>query len=258
MDQSFNRMKRCRHGYMLYNPRDQLLGRSLDRYGEYSEGEVAVFGQVVKPGSVVVEVGAGIGAHTLFFARAAGQGGVVVAFEPQRLLFQTLCGNVAVNGFTNVICRHAAVGAERGLFKVPVLDPWREQDFGALELDKHDHGDWVDVIAIDDMNLTTVHFIRIDVQGKEADVIAGARQTITTHRPILYVQNGKPENADRLMVELTALGYQAHPHEPPLYNPDNFSRNGENVFGDALSKNLFCVPQELEIQVNDGPPPGAE
>ena len=75
----FNRLKVCRYGQMLFNVNDRYIGRSLDLYGEYSEGEVALFRQIVWPGDVVVDVGAHVGAHTLFFARQVGPAGRVLA-----------------------------------------------------------------------------------------------------------------------------------------------------------------------------------
>src|SRR5687768_6606900 len=87
-DAPFNRLKDCRYGRMLYNVNDLYVGRSLDLYGEFSEGEVEVFRQLVRPGDLVMDVGANVGAHTVWFAKAVGPGGVVLAFEPQRLVFQ--------------------------------------------------------------------------------------------------------------------------------------------------------------------------
>ena len=97
----FNRLKACRHGWMLYNVNDIYIGRSLDLYGEYSEGEIALFRQFLRPGDVVVEIGAHIGTHTVFFAKTVGPTGVVFAFEPQRVVHQTLCANIALNSLSN-------------------------------------------------------------------------------------------------------------------------------------------------------------
>jgi hypothetical protein len=57
---AFNHLSECRYGSMLYNINDTYIGGSLDRYGEFSEGEVDVFRQVVPPGGVVVDVGANL------------------------------------------------------------------------------------------------------------------------------------------------------------------------------------------------------
>src|SRR6186997_961635 len=103
----FNEVRMCREGPMVYNRNDRFVGRSLARYGEYSHDETVLFEQVVKPGWVVVEAGANIGTHTLALSRLAGASGQVHAFEPQRLVFQTLCANLALNHCTNVYAHQA-------------------------------------------------------------------------------------------------------------------------------------------------------
>jgi len=54
VDQAFVRVKSCRYGTLLYNWKDTYVGRSLDLYGEFSEGEVRLFDQILKPGMVAV------------------------------------------------------------------------------------------------------------------------------------------------------------------------------------------------------------
>src|SRR3954468_25099344 len=96
------RLRQCRHGLMLYDLKSKLLGAMLERYGEYSESQVDIFRQQLRPGMTVVEVGANIGAQTLAFAQAVGSEGRVMAFEPRRSIFQLLCANLALNGIDNV------------------------------------------------------------------------------------------------------------------------------------------------------------
>ena len=114
MFMEFNRFKACRHGTMLYNVNDAYVGKSFELYGEFSQGETELFGQILEPGNIVLEVGANIGAHTLFLAKAVGPQGAVLAFEPQRVVFQTLCANMALNSITNVRCQQAALGRGAG------------------------------------------------------------------------------------------------------------------------------------------------
>ena len=83
-------IKRCRHGTFMYNVHDQAVGRSLELYGEWCEGELNVLAQLIKPGELVLDVGTYIGTHTIFFSKQVGDAGYVIAFEPQRLAFQTL------------------------------------------------------------------------------------------------------------------------------------------------------------------------
>ena len=249
----FNRLKPCRHGTMLYNPNDRFVGRSLDLYGEFSEGEAALFGQCVKRRHVVLDIGANVGAHTLFFADAVGPGGRVLAFEPQRLVFQTLCANVALNGLTNVHCRNEAVGAEPGTVRVPVLDPEKEQNFGGLSLagqrEGKTEGEPVPRVTVDGLDLGRCHFMKVDVEGMEVSAIEGAAETIRRHRPLLYVENDRREHSDALIRLIASLDYRLYWHLPRLFNPDNFAANPDNVFGDIISRNMLCVPTESTVKV---------
>lgn len=89
----FNVLTNTRLGPMLANRNDRYVGQSILAYGEFSEGEAQMFRQLVGSGDVVIEAGANIGAHTLLLSRLVGATGLVYAYEPQRIVFQTLCGN---------------------------------------------------------------------------------------------------------------------------------------------------------------------
>ena len=119
-----------RYGKIMYNQLDQYVGKSLRLYGEYSQGEADLFEQIVKPGHIVIEAGANIGAHTVHLAQLAGDSGQVWAFEPQRLVFQLLAGNIALNSLTNVHCIQKCLGDTDGeVVMVPVLDVNRENNW---------------------------------------------------------------------------------------------------------------------------------
>ena len=81
------RLKMCRHGLMLY-PAREAIGQALEAFGEWDEQCVSLFGLLLERGQTVLDVGAHIGTYTLYFARAVGAAGRVVAMEPQRLVFQ--------------------------------------------------------------------------------------------------------------------------------------------------------------------------
>jgi FkbM family methyltransferase len=240
----FNRWKQCRFGVMVYNVNDRYVGRSFDLYGEFSWGESDLFRQVVRSGDVVVDVGANIGAHTLQFAQLTGPTGRVYAFEPQRLAFQTLCANMALNNVTNAYCFQQAVGRQPGTVLVPFLDPSTSVNFGGLSLVDARRGDRVPVTTIDALDLTACRLIKVDVEGMELDVLRGALTTVHRARPILYVENDREAKSDELLHSLAALDYDLFWHRPPLYNPQNFAGNAENVFKGIVSVNVVGVPKQ--------------
>jgi len=241
----FNYLKKCRYGWMLYNINDIYVGRALHFYGEYSQGEVEVFNKLLKPGYLVVEVGAHIGAHTVYFAKKVGNNGLVIAFEPQRLLFQTLCANVALNSLVNVVCEKKCVGSHEGVVLVPFLDPWVPNNFGGLELDrKYQRGEYVEMISLDTMKLPRCDFMKVDVEGMELEVLKGAVETIRKHKPILFVEDDREEKVSSLVAFIKNLGYKIYQQESSLYNDDNFFRNSVNIYPGNVTKNLVCIHKD--------------
>ncbi|MCP4040990.1 MAG: FkbM family methyltransferase [Gammaproteobacteria bacterium] len=246
-----NRMKKTRHGYMLYNPNDIYIGRSLDLYGEFSAGETASFATILQAGSIVLDIGSHIGAHTLFFSQAIGPTGVVMAFEPQRIIYQILCANLALNGLTNVFGYNTALGSSTGSVTVPLLDYSREDNFAGLSLDPGfaGPGEQTTVITIDSLNLPACHLMKIDVEGMEAEVIRGGVESIRRLKPVLYVENDRKANSPALISLLGSLGYRMFWHLPPLFNPDNYFNNGTNIFPDTVSVNMLCVHPDHGVDI---------
>jgi FkbM family methyltransferase len=250
--QPFNRLKACRYGQMVYNEHDVYIGRSLDLYGEFSEGECEAFRAVVKPGDVVVEVGANIGAHTLFFARQVGPSGRVLAFEPQRIVFQTLCANMALNSVQNTYCLQLAVGSQAGAIVVPQLDYAQENNYGGLSLGQWQQGDRIALVTLDSIvaGLPRCNLVKIDVEGMEREVLLGAAETIARFKPVLYVENDREEKSAELVRHIDSLGYAMYWHQPPLFSPSNFFQNPQNVFGNIISRNMLCFHRSVPHQVS--------
>jgi FkbM family methyltransferase len=241
-----------RYGLIAYNRNDQYIGRSLQAYGEYSQIEVAFLERWLRPGDVVIEAGANLGAVTVPLARAVGPRGSVFAYEPQRLVFQLLCCNLALNELGNVVARPSAAGARVGAARVPAIPPSMAHNFGGVALSADaEASEPVPVERIDDLGLPACRLIKVDVEGMEAEVLEGARATIARARPLLYLENDRADRSRALIELVESLEYRAFWHLPPLFNPANFVGRAENLFGNIVSVNMFCVPKE-----SDGRPSG--
>jgi FkbM family methyltransferase len=248
------RVRACRHGTMLYNPKDAYVGRSLDLYGEFSEGEVKTLMQLAPEGGVVLDIGANIGAHTVPLAQKVGPKGVVLAFEPQPRIHMMLCANLLMNGLANVLIYSCALGTEKGTAFLPVLDYEQPNNYGAVSVtdapDPRLPARPTRVMAIDDLKLASCALMKIDVEGSEAKVLRGGAKTIMALRPILYVENDRKEKSAELIALLRhELGYELYWDMPALYNPENIAGNAENVFPRVASFNMLCVPRESKHSV---------
>ena len=243
----------AKHGRFLANPQDIYLGRSMIKYGEFSELEWKLLDQLVKPGAVVVEAGANMGAFTVPLAKNAGNGGLVYAFEPQLAVFQQMCANVALNDLVNVQAFNAGCGAKPGWMPIVRPDPSRELNYGGLSLDKL-KGDSMVKVRIEKLDTAIdpprLNLIKADVEGMELQVLKGAKELIAKFRPMLYLEAHAPEDAPKLIRFLRELDYDLWWHLPLMFNPDNHFGDRENLFGKISSKNMLCAPAERKMTVN--------
>jgi FkbM family methyltransferase len=172
----------------------------------------------------------------------------VLAFEPQRTVFQTLCANVALNSLTNVYCRQEALSSEAGEITVPILDAHIQTNFGGLGLGQYSKGERVPVVTIDSLNLPACRLIKVDVEGMEEQSLRGAAQTIDRYHPILYVENDRVENSAALIRYIQSFGYELFWHLPRMFREDNFRENPQNVFNNIVS--VKCVHPDSRVTIN--------
>jgi FkbM family methyltransferase len=247
-----------RYGRFLVPPTDKYVGQALIQYGEYSQEELDVVLQLVHPETRVIAVGANLGAMVVPIAKKAIE---VVAFEPQRWVFSLLCANVALNGLVNVRPYWAAVGRERGILNVPLLDPTRENNFGALELEtvQHIQGDQVPVYTLDSMPDMGTGLITIDVEGMELDVLQGGERLIRDCQPVIWFEADRELKRGDVFKWLRARNYDLYWHRVPLYRKDNYKQNTTNLFqGDngiwTITVNVVAVPKSRDIKLTGFPP----
>ena len=157
----------------------------------------------VVPGSVALDVGAYIGTHALLMGRLAGPEGRVYAFEPQRKAYRELRRNIELNGLANVTALRFAVGAET---RVVEMNPPRE--IGVVEVGSGRvgralgeggvtvgaGGDLAELRPLDSFGFRNVSVLKIDVEGFEDAVLAGAERLIGENRPVILLEilGGKP------------------------------------------------------------------
>lgn len=242
-------LKQCRHGTFAYNKFDTFIGRSLDIYGEWCDSEISLLSKLVGPGSIVLDVGANIGCHTVPLASRVAPKGIVIAFEPQRLVFQLLCANAALNCLGNVVCYPHAVGAATGVAVIPAKAPRQSFNFGGVALKNDGPGERVAVTTIDSLGLSACHLIKIDVEGMEAAVLAGAKNTIQAFHPVLFVENNREDGAAAVIDAVLGLGsYRAWWHIQRYFSPGNFFGNNDDVFSNfAPEANMICLHESLGL-----------
>jgi FkbM family methyltransferase len=244
---------------------------SIYLFGAFEPSVVRRYRHLVSPGDVVVDIGANVGAHTLPLARAAGESGRVVAFEPTGWAFEKLLANLALNPDLGgrVTAEHALL-VSPGQQAVPaeIYSSWplavgsgRSGQGGQAELHPQHRGmlrgtDGARAVTLDDYfagdrqasdKPSRVDFVKLDVDGAEPDVLAGAAATIERHRPAIVIEMAPcayegGDGFERIVGFLTSRGYRLEhlrTHRPLPTDADALAAR----IPDGSSMNVLCVPE---------------
>jgi len=129
-------------------------------------------------GSLCLDVGAHVGVFAITIA-ALRPDCRVVAFEPMPPAQTRLRQNLAANAITNVEVIEAAVADFSGKLSFSDNGPWSVANHGAVTCKS---------VRPDDLDLGAPSFIKIDVEGFEPNVLAGAHRLIAEARPLIFME----------------------------------------------------------------------
>ena len=124
---------------------------------------------------------------------------------------------------------------------------YRDADIGRpkAEVAASRVGAQAQVMRLDDVVLTACHFLKIDVEGMEREVIEGATELITRFKPVMYVENEDPDKSDALVRLIDSLSYKMYWHRPFYFSPNNFFGNLHNVFPNTIAFNMVCLHESV-------------
>ena len=181
-----------------------------------------VFWRKCELGDVIIyDIGAFQGLLTLFFASQARQ---VVSYEPNSKNHARLMENIRLNHLTNVLVRNVALGAKQETAEMVALPLMSGGASIASNTIKALHSSNLSVVSeritvttldddIRESSLPPPDFIKVDVEGSELALLMGARETLLTYKPKLFIElhgetmNLKRRNVAEIVGYLNELGY---------------------------------------------------
>ena len=258
---------KSRHGQFIFFKNDDPIGACLQHYGEWAQPEFEFFDLFLKEDSCVIDVGANIGTHSVYFANKCPRGSII-SIEPQVFIFNLLATNLTINQCFNAFPIHAAVSGKEGKMQLENINPFvgDKVNYGEFNVNKKaNRGMFTNVITLDSLtNLGKFDLIKLDVEGHEVQVLSGAKKIIKEHKPILYIEYNSKFNNDELFDAISSMGYIMYWHLYTKHNPDNFNKASnvweppnfvptEDDFERKYEANAICVhkskPQPTDLKL---------
>jgi len=150
--------------------------------GERFVDERHLLRRLLRPGMTAVDVGANIGYYLLLLQQKIGPTGRAICIEPSIENLPELRRTISDNGFRNVDLHAVALGDHEGSigFRAGINGGVSDPDQGAAHV--------VRVCRLDELIKEPIHFLKVDVEGYEGQVLAGAESLLHEHRPILFLE----------------------------------------------------------------------
>jgi FkbM family methyltransferase len=193
---------------------------------------------LLRPGGVVMDVGAHIGHYTIFAASLVGAGGSVYSFEPAPANYHRLCENIRLNGFSaHVQALPVAVSDRQGM--ATFYDDGGTAGTEYSMFPQH-HGErgvafsaetrTLDGVA-SERKVDRVDFIKVDAEGAELAILQGAEAVVEQNPHVIFLVELHPWAVDPQAV----CSYLAQ-HQMRLYDINR----GMVMFGAQEARSRFA------------------
>jgi FkbM family methyltransferase len=189
-------------------------------YYDFEVPAMTTLFSLMKQGDWIVDIGANMGAVTLAAADRVGPAGHVFSFEPHPDNFRRLRHNVSLNNYSNLTLIQKGLGERATTLPMTTEREDNKGLYRVEELPKKGNAALVEVVTLDEYlmdqgPLSHIDLIKIDVEGYEMKVLAGAKNTIQRFRPTLFVEVVDSQlvefgdSAEELVSAISQLGYCA-------------------------------------------------
>ena len=214
----------CRYGITWKLDLKEGIDLAIYIFGRFESQTVRAYQKWIQPGNTVLDIGANIGAHTLWFSKLVGKEGLVIAFEPTQYAYRKLKTNIGLNPILEkrIVAEQILLSQEdRQDYQVEIYSSWTVT--GTVERHPKHLGEikstngavmrQLDQYLLE-KNIRKVDFIKIDVDGYECDVFLGSQSTLDRDRPIIclelspYVLEERGSSIAKLLDILNRYDYQ--------------------------------------------------
>lgn len=217
------KVKVKRGGILWQLDLEEGIDFSIYLLGGFEPKTLALYRELIRPGNVVLDIGANVGSHSLPLAQLVSNEGQVIAFEPTAFAIKKLRSNLALNDelSTRVVTVQAMLVATRDdTLDAELFSSWpleQSSDLHHVHKGRLMSTDGAIAMSLDDWvksaSLARIDFIKIDVDGHEPAVVQGARETLARFKPTIllemapYLFAHQVEAFNTMLESLSGCGY---------------------------------------------------
>jgi FkbM family methyltransferase len=200
---TFNRSGR-EYSFVHTDAEDHIF-RVIQQSGNFYEASLLnQLSRLLKPGDVVIDAGANIGNHAVYFAGVCSC--EVICFEPNPRAAELLRLNIESNGVSGRVTIYEKALGERAA-SVRMDESNTLHNLGSARVVAENNGS-IALVSLDDfLPRARPRLIKIDTEGMEAPVLLGAREIIRKHRPAICVEVADIGRYDEITDFLDQFGY---------------------------------------------------
>ncbi len=227
--------------YVLDEP---LVGESISWYGEYLQAQLELMLQFVQSGAVVLEMGAGIGAHSIYLGRAVGASGHLLLCEARPVMQRILLQNLSFNRMVNVTVLRGTAGRPR----TPRPEDGDAEQVSTKSSRSEATGAFTE--SVDDLQLDRLDWLKINDGVPALEALDRAVDALWRLRPKLFIAAPNAEALEMLAARLAGFSYRCWRNETSLFRENNFNQREADIFSGRRALALVAIPEEVQVDVD--------